>query len=82
LVPARYWQDDRVAGGIVLAGGSHSQVTQTLNLDASAATFGITPGKEYAFDMFHAERHTPSSNFRVDTTLAFTDCGSVPPDIK
>jgi fibro-slime domain-containing protein len=63
-------------------GGSHSQVTQTLNLDASAATFGITPGNEYNFDMFHAERHTPSSNFRVDTTLAFTDCGSIPPDIK
>jgi hypothetical protein len=27
--------------------------------------------------IFNAERHTNQSNFRVDTTLAFTNCGEV-----
>jgi hypothetical protein len=32
--------------------------------------------------LFHAERHTNASNFRVDTNLAFVDCGTIPPDPK
>ncbi|MEI9948669.1 MAG: hypothetical protein WDO74_06705 [Pseudomonadota bacterium] len=28
-------------------------------------------------DLFHAERHTAESNFRVDTNLAFTNCGTI-----
>jgi hypothetical protein len=30
----------------------------------------------YAFDLFFAERHTSQSNFRVDLTLIFTECGT------
>ena len=37
----------------------------------------IEPGQTYALDLFHAERHSYASNFRVDTTLAFTECGQV-----
>jgi hypothetical protein len=33
----------------------------------------------YSLELFHAERHTDGSNFRVDTNLGFVDCGTVPP---
>ena len=63
-------------------GGLHPPKTGTINLDAMAATLGITPGNEYPFDMFHAERHTVLSNFRVDTNFTFVECGILPIDIK
>jgi len=60
-------------------GGLHSQQTATVDLDASAAKLGIQKGKRYAMDLFHAERHTAQSNFRVDTNFVFTDCGFIIP---
>ena len=60
-------------------GGLHSQQTATVDLDASAAKLGITKGKRYAMELFHAERHTAQSNFRVDTNFVFTDCGFIIP---
>ncbi|MEZ4308744.1 MAG: fibro-slime domain-containing protein [Polyangiaceae bacterium] len=61
-------------------GGLHPEVTGSIDLDAIAAQVGIEPGKIYPLDLFHAERHTSASNFRVDTNLAFVDCGEVIPD--
>jgi fibro-slime domain-containing protein len=61
-------------------GGLHPPASNTLDLDAAATALGIVPGQQYALDLFHAERHTEASNFRVDTTLAFTNCGAVAPD--
>jgi fibro-slime domain-containing protein len=61
-------------------GGLHPPKSQTLNLDDSAAALGIAPGNTYALDLFQAERHSASSNFRVDTTLAFTNCGTIVKD--
>jgi len=29
--------------------------------------------------LFHAERHTTASTFRIDTNLSFVDCGTVLP---
>jgi fibro-slime domain-containing protein len=58
-------------------GGLHPPATAKLELDAARATLGIEPGNEYAFDLFHAERHSASSNFRVDTTIEFSECGQV-----
>lgn len=55
-------------------GGLHPEVTDTISLDDLADTLGIEPGKVYPLDLFHAERHTNESNFRVDTTLEFTSC--------
>ena len=60
-------------------GGLHPQQTATVDLDASAAKLGIQKGKKYAMDLFHAERHTTASNFRVDTNFVFTDCGFIIP---
>jgi fibro-slime domain-containing protein len=58
-------------------GGLHSAATGTINLDATAATLGITRGEIYPLDLFHAERRPDASNFRVDTNFMFVDCGVV-----
>ncbi len=55
-------------------GGVHAPLEGEVNLDAQAAQLGITPGEAYPFDVFQAERHTTQSNFRVETTLKFTNC--------
>lgn len=55
-------------------GGVHSPESAELNLDAEAERLGITPGGVYALDLFHAERHTSQSNFRVETNMEFTNC--------
>jgi fibro-slime domain-containing protein len=62
-------------------GGLHPASTATIDLDQVAGQDGLARGKAYALDLFHAERHTVESNFRVDTNLAFTNCGTVPPDV-
>ena len=62
-------------------GGLHPPESKSVNLDASATMLGITKGSVYNLDLFHAERHTPQSTFRVDTNLSFVNCGSLPPDI-
>jgi fibro-slime domain-containing protein len=64
-----------VNGKLALDLGSlHGPEQGTIDFDAQAATLGITPGQTYAMDIFHAERHTDGSNFRVTTNIAcFTD---------
>lgn len=63
-------------------GGLHPASMQSINLDQAAGQLGIAVGNVYTLELFHAERHTTASNFRVDTNLAFVDCGSIPPDPK
>jgi fibro-slime domain-containing protein len=58
-------------------GGLHPQTNDTILLDRDAEKLGITVGQVYDLDLFHAERHTNESNFRVDTNLAFTNCGTI-----
>ena len=58
--------NDRVA---VDLGGVHAVAQQTIELDALASTLQITPGQTYDMDIFHAERHTHLSNFRIETTI-------------
>ncbi|HWZ89050.1 MAG TPA: fibro-slime domain-containing protein [Polyangiaceae bacterium] len=62
-------------------GGLHGPESGSINLDASAAAFGISKGGSYNLDLFHAERHDPGSNFRIDTNLSFVNCGVVVPDV-
>jgi fibro-slime domain-containing protein len=52
-------------------GGLHPRLMQTVDLDAQAEALGITPGNQYRMDIFHAERHTVHSRFRIETTI---DC--------
>ena len=42
-----------------------------------AAELGITPGETYPLDLFHAERHTTQSNFRIQSSLTFTNCDPI-----
>jgi fibro-slime domain-containing protein len=56
-------------------GGIHLQETQTVDLDAQASNLGISKGNVYPLAVFNAERHVVQSNFRIDTTLVFNDCG-------
>jgi fibro-slime domain-containing protein len=50
-------------------GGIHGAQNASVNLDSVAATLGLENGKNYAFNMFFAERHTSQSTFRIDTSL-------------
>jgi fibro-slime domain-containing protein len=50
-------------------GGVHPPESATIDFDAQAAALGITKGNVYAFDAFHAERHTEMSNFRIATSI-------------
>ncbi len=54
-------------------GGLHPSVTGTIEMDG----LGLTMNQEYPLDLFHAERGMCDSNFRIDTTLVFSDCGIV-----
>lgn len=55
-------------------GSLHGPEQGTIDFDAQAAALAITPGQTYAMDIFHAERHTDGSNFRVTTNIScFTD---------
>ncbi|MBL8716260.1 MAG: fibro-slime domain-containing protein [Myxococcales bacterium] len=58
-------------------GGLHPRQDATLVLDVRAAELGIVKGKTYALSVFHAERHTTASRFRIDTTIDFTNCAPI-----
>jgi fibro-slime domain-containing protein len=61
-------------------GGLHGPLQETADFDASAARLGIEIGKTYPMDIFHAERHTVQSNFRIETTIDLTCIRNVPVD--
>ncbi len=58
-------------------GGLHPAQTGTITLDAKAAELGIVKGKTYPLAVFQAERHTDASNFRIDTSIGFTNCNPI-----
>jgi fibro-slime domain-containing protein len=63
-------------------GGLHPMQEDQIDLDANASSLGISIGNVYSLELFHAERHTSESNFRVDTNLEFVNCGTVVPEPK
>lgn len=50
-------------------GGQHQALKGVIDFDAQAATLGITAGQSYPMDIFHAERQTAASNFRIQTNI-------------
>lgn len=51
-------------------GAMHGVEEGTIDFDAQAAALGIAPGRDYAMNIFHAERHTSASNFTIETNIA------------
>lgn len=62
---------------VIDLGGVHNALTKTIQVDS----LGLTAGQVYPILIFQAERHTVYSHFRFDTSLAFADCGQVPPGV-
>jgi fibro-slime domain-containing protein len=50
-------------------GGLHEDLEGTIDFDKQAAALGITVGSTYQMDIFHAERQTSESNFRIETNI-------------
>ncbi len=50
-------------------GGVHGAEEGTIDFDAQAGALGIAVGGTYRLDVFHAERHTSESNFRIETSI-------------
>lgn len=50
-------------------GGVHGAETESIQLDEAATRLGIQVGQTYSMDIFHAERHTVESNYRIETTI-------------
>lgn len=60
-----------VNGKLVIdLGGLHTPQMTTIDFDARATELGLTKGETYPMDIFHAERHTVDSNFRIETSIA------------
>lgn len=51
-------------------GSMHIAKASTIDFDAQAAALGITAGKPYPMDIFHAERVWNGSNFRIETNIS------------
>jgi fibro-slime domain-containing protein len=62
-----------VDGNLVLdLGGLHPRCEQVVELDR----LGLVDGRVYPFKIFHAERRTNQSNFRMETNLLFRSAGA------
>lgn len=51
-------------------GSMHNPADGTIDFDAQATALGIVLGQSYPMDVFHAERHTRGSNFKITTNIA------------
>jgi fibro-slime domain-containing protein len=58
---------------VIDLGGRHAQLEGSVNVDK----LGLEKGKEYDLAVFHAERHTSESNFQIQSTMEFVNCGSI-----
>lgn len=59
-------------------GGLHNALTATIDFDAQAEDLGITTGRTYNMDIFHAERHRDASNYRIETNISCFEQVHVP----
>jgi len=58
---------------VVDIGGVHGVESDQVALD----TLKLTKGQQYSLSVFHAERHTSASNFKLTTSITFTNCGVI-----
>lgn len=50
-------------------GGVHQALEGAIALDSWAGTLGLSPGGVYSMSIFHAERQSLSSSFRIETNI-------------
>lgn len=68
---------------VVDLGGVHGAETKSIQLDtlatddAAATPVPLDKGTTYPLDIFYNERHTVSSHFRMDTSIAFNNCNPI-----
>lgn len=62
---------------VVDIGGVHGPTEGTVRID----DLGLSKGSVYTLDLFQAERNPTGSNFRIETSLDFADCGSIVDDV-
>lgn len=62
---------------VVDIGGVHGPTEGSVAIDQ----LGLTKGSVYTLDLFQAERNPTGSNFRIETTLDFADCGAIVEDV-
>lgn len=62
---------------VVDIGGVHGPTQGSVAIDEQ----GLTLGNVYTLDLFQAERNPTGSNFRIETTLDFADCGAIVDDV-
>lgn len=62
---------------VVDIGGVHGPTQGTVMIDQ----LGLSKGSVYTLDLFQAERNPTGSNFRIETTLDFADCGAIVSDV-
>jgi fibro-slime domain-containing protein len=68
---------------VVDLGGVHGAETKAIVLDTlvtddtAMTTVPLTKGTTYPLDIFYNERHTVSSHFRMDTSIAFNNCNPI-----
>lgn len=58
-------------------GGVHDTKRGAIDFYARATELGLVKGNVYELAVFQAERHTPGSNFRIETSVLFTNCAPV-----
>jgi fibro-slime domain-containing protein len=58
-------------------GGQHQALEGKIDFDAQAAALEIKVGSIYSMDIFHAERQTTDSNFRIETNIRCFEPGVV-----
>lgn len=66
--------DDKL---VVDIGGVHGPTQGSVSIDQ----LGLAKGSVYTLDLFQAERNPTGSNFRIETTLDFADCGDIVADV-
>jgi fibro-slime domain-containing protein len=54
---------------VIDLGGLHPAQSGSANIDS----LGLTPGQTYPMDIFHAERRSTDSTFRIETTIPCFD---------
>lgn len=64
---------------VIDLGGTHSPLEASVNLDLEATRLGLVRGQTYPMAIFHAERHTTGSNYRIETNISCFKVVEPPP---